>query len=260
MSDITISIFQANARTEPPSARLNWLDLAAERAADSGSALLVCPELYVSCYNSDVKLKDRARPWDGEYADRVGEIANLHNIAIVYTYPESFQDKLFNSAGFMGSDGQLVAHHRKNHIPGSYEAKWFTADQAITVFDYAGWKMAMLICYDIEFPEAARQATLAGAEVLLVPTALTDRWAFVAEKMIPTRAFENGVYLAYVNFAGKEGDLSYLGGSRIIGPDGRDEAVAGKSEQILTVTLKKDRIIKARETLPYLADRKLYNL
>jgi predicted amidohydrolase len=259
MSSLSISVFQANARDESPEARLNWLDMAAERAADGGSRVLICPELYLSGYLSGEKLQGRARPMQGEYAERVGEIALLHNIAIAYTYPESHGNILFNSAGFVTPDGTLIAHHRKNHLPSDYEKKWFTPDHNIAVFDYAGWKMALLICYDIEFAETARQASLAGAELLIVPTALSADWPFVAEKMIPVRAFENGTYLAYANFAGREKDLTYLGGSRIIGPDGAEEAVAGKGEQIIMATLEKSRIEAARTRLPYLADRQSYD-
>jgi len=255
MQTLAISVFQANARTESPAARLNWLDMAAERAAEGGSKLLICPELYVSCYMAGEKLAERARPMYGEYAERVGEIAMLHNIAIAYTYPESNGHLVYNSAGFVDAEGRLIGHHRKNHLPGSYEPKWLTKSAGITVFDYMGWKIAMLICYDIEFPESARQAALAGAELLIVPTALSANWGFVAEKLVPVRAFENGVFLAYANFAGKEKDLTYLGGSRIVAPDGADMAVAGNTEQILTVTLNKAQIAAARETLPYLRDR-----
>jgi len=260
MNRLIVSIFQSFARDQTPEAKLNWLDMAADRAAGNGSTLLICPELYLSGYLAGDLLADRAHPIDGEYAERVGEIAQLHSIAIAYTYPESHSGALYNSAGFVSSDGALIGHHRKNHIPGTYEPRYFTADHGITVFDYAGWKIAILICYDIEFPEAARQAALLGAEFLIVPTALGAQWSFVAEKLVPTRAWENGVYLAYANWAGSEGDITYLGGSRIIGPDGIDEAVAGPREEILMATLDKSRVSAARARLNYLGDRTSYEV
>lgn len=260
MTDLRISLFQASAREETPAARLNWLDLAAERAAEEGSKLLICPELYLSGYLAGENLKERAQKIDGDYLDRVGEIAMLHDIAIVYSYPELFQGKLFNAAGFVGSDGRLIAHHRKNHLPSEYENRWFIADQGIAVFDYAGWKMAILICYDIEFPETARQAALAGAELLIVPTALAANWGFVADKLVPTRAFENGVFLAYVNYAGKEKNLAYFGGSRLVGPSGEYLAVATAGDQVLSVDIDKSLIREARRRIPYLENRTKYEL
>ena len=174
MDRITLSIFQANARDEKPAARLNWLDMAAERAAEEGSNILICPELYLSCYLAGEKLQSRAQPMEGEYAERISEIASLHRISIAYSYPESHGNQLFNSAGFVNAEGRLIGHHRKNHIPGDYEPKWFKPMPGISVFEYLGWKIAMLICYDIEFPETVRQAALMGAELLIVPTSALD--------------------------------------------------------------------------------------
>jgi predicted amidohydrolase len=260
MNNFKVSIFQATAREEKPEYRLNWLDMAAERASGEGSQLLVCPELYLSGYHVAEKLEKRAVTILGEYSERVGEIAQLHDIAIVYGYPEREGNKLYNTAAFMTPEAKMLAHHRKNHIPPGFEKDMFTPGKQLRVFEYSGWKMAILICYDIEFPEAARQATLAGAELLIVPTALGDQWHFVADKMVPTRAWENGVYLAYANWAGQEGGKVYLGGSRIIGPDGETDAIGGSAEVILSATLEKSRLTAARARLPYLEDRRQYGL
>lgn len=84
-----------------------------------------------------------------------------------------------------------------------------------------------MICYDAEFPELARQAALRGADIILVPTAFAQQWVWVANQMMPTRGFENGVFLAYANHAGTENWLSYLGASFIAAPDGEILAWAG---------------------------------
>ncbi|MBL6932085.1 MAG: hydrolase, partial [Rhodospirillales bacterium] len=105
---------------------------------------------------------------------------------------------------------------------------------------------------DVEFPEFVREAALAGAEIILAPTALRSRWGFVANKMIPTRAFENGVFLLYANHAGREGTSEYLGESVIVGPDGAELARAGSGEEVLGARLVSANIERARKTLPYL--------
>lgn len=260
MNSLNVSIFQQMARDEVPETRLNWLDMAADRAAGQGSDLLICPELSLSGYNVPDKLAGRSQPMLGEYADRVGEIAVLHDIAIVYGYPETSGNVRYNSAAFVTSDGKMLGHHRKNHIPPGFETDLFTPGNHLRVFEYSGWQIAILICYDIEFSEAARQAALAGADLLIVPTALKAEWAFVAEKMIPVRAWENGVFLAYANWAGNEGGSTYLGGSRIVGPDGIEDVVATNGEAVISATLDKERIMAARSKLPYLRDRRSYDL
>ena len=72
--------------------------------------------------------------------------------------------------------------------------------------------------------------------------------------MIPTRAFENGLFLAYANYAGSAFGLDYLGESRIVGPDGRDLACAGTEETLISARLDLSRIAAARSRLPYLSD------
>lgn len=258
MSTLTLSLFQALARPQTPEAKLNWLDMAADRAAKGGSQVLVCPELYLSGYHAGDNLRERAQRYDGGYARQVGDIARIHQIAIAYAYPEYHSGSLYDAVGFVGADGQLIGHHRKNFLSGDYENRHFTADHGITLFDYANWRIGMLVGHDCEFPEAARQAALAGAELLIVPAALSAEQGFIADKLVAVRAFENGLYLACANWAGTEDSTTWLGGSRIIAPDGSDEVIAGGREEIVTAVLEKDRIRAARNDQPYLTERKAF--
>lgn len=118
--------------------------------------------------------------------------------------------------------------------------------------------ISILICYEVEFPEAVRIAAARGAEFVVVPTALVDQWGVVAERVVPARAFENGVWLAYANHAGHENGLDYLGGSKIVAPDGRIEADAGPQEELIVATIDPQRVKAAQQRLPYLRDYKKY--
>ena len=111
-----------------------------------------------------------------------------------------------------------------------------------------------MICYDVEFPENVRQAALAGAHVVIVPTALGRSWPIVANQVIPTRAFENGVYVVYANHAGTEGQTEYLGESCVAGPDGQFVARADSSACILVAEIDSKAIVAARAKIPYLLD------
>ena len=104
----------------------------------------------------------------------------------------------------------------------------------------------MLICYDVEFPEAVRALALAGANLLLIPTALTPEYDAVPGAIVPARALENQVFVAYCNHAGTENGLAYLGGSCIASPDGRKLANAGPAETLLIVDLDPAMIPPAR--------------
>lgn len=123
------------------------------------------------------------------------------------------------------------------------------------MFRFRGLTFATLICYEIEFCETARHVAGQGAEVILVPTALGAQWGWVARQMVPTRAFENGVFLAYANHAGSEAGLDYLGESFIAAPDGEELARAGGAPGLIVADIARARVGAAQRRLPYLQDR-----
>jgi len=112
-----------------------------------------------------------------------------------------------------------------------------------------------LICYDPEFVETVRHVAAQGANLVLVPTALGTDWDWVAEKMMPMRAFENGVFFAYANGVGTQDDMTFLGKSFIVGPAGTELARAGNDPEILQAALDLYLVAKAQARLPYLTDR-----
>lgn len=223
---------------------------------DEPADLVVCPELFLSGYNVGDALRRDAV--SHRHADAVGALAQAHDTAVIYGYPEAQGDTLHNSAALVSADGRLLANHRKRaNSPGSFEEDYFTPGDRLTIVDYRGVRIALLICYEIEFPESARQAAEAGAELIAAPTALVSQWSVVAEKLIPARAFENGVFVAYANHAGEENGFTYLGGSRIVAPDGEELAVAGSDEELIFAEIDLSRVAAAQARLPYLRDARL---
>ncbi len=232
------------------------LDQAAERAA--GSDLLVLPELFLTGYNIGADaLRARAEPQDGPHAHHAAEIARRHRVALLYGYPERAIDgALYNSALLVGADGRTLANYRKTHLFGDMERAVFTPGaEPFVLADVAGVRTGILICYDVEFPEAVRGLALRGADLVAVPTALMQPYAFVADIMVRTRAFENQVFLMYANRCGEEPPLHYVGHSCIVGPDGTDLARAGAGSQMLSATLDFDAAAQSRALNTYLQDR-----
>jgi predicted amidohydrolase len=119
-----------------------------------------------------------------------------------------------------------------------------------------GLKIGILICYDVEFPEAVRALALAGAELIAVPTALIRPFDIVARTLVPARAFENQVYVAYAGICVSEAGLEYCGLSCIVGPDGQDLAGAGTGPDLLLADIDLCAIPKGRMSNPYLSDRR----
>ena len=255
---LTVAVYQYAARDEDAPARLQRLDAAAAEAATGGARLLVTPEVFVSGYGiGRDAIHARAEPADGPSARRAAEIARRHSIAVILGYPEAADGAVYNAALCLGPDGATLANHRKLLMSGAGEQETWARGEAITTFELDGHRVGVLICYDVEYPEIARATALAGAGVLAVPTALVERWPVVAHQMIPTRAFENGVYLAYANYAGREPGFAYLGASCVCGPTGEDCARAGADETVIRSVVDPARIAAARADLPYHTDRRL---
>ena len=247
-----LGVFQPEAGGASLPARCAMLeDAVTDRALD----LVVCPELFATGYHIAGAHADLAEPADGAYFAAFSALARRTRTAIVFGYPEAADGGAYNAAMLIGADGRALANHRKQlPSPGSFEVRAFANGQGVTVVPFAGLRLAIAICYEVEFPETARAVAQAGADLLVVPTALVDQWGVVAERLVPTRAFENGLWLAYANHAGQEMGQGYLGGSRIVAPDGQEVAVAGPKAALITAEVDRARVDRARERLPYLTD------
>ena len=250
-----LALGQSPGHLSGPDARLGWLQTALSEVQAAGADLLLLPELFAIGYNIGAGLRDLAEPVDGPVAQSIALLARQAGIAIHYGFAERDGADIYNSAQCFGPDGARLGGHRKLILPPGFERDLFAAGQGCTLFTYRGVRIATLICYDAEFGETVRHVAGLGAQLVLVPTALGSDWGWVAHRMIPTRGYENGVFLAYANSAGVENGLSYLGESVIVAPDGQELARADAAPQVLYADLDMARVTRAQQRLPYLQDR-----
>jgi predicted amidohydrolase len=101
------------------------------------------------------------------------------------------------------------------------------------VFIWRGWRLGLLICYDVEFPETMRLLALQGADAALVPTANMRAFDEVPQLLVPARACENQMFVAYANACGEEPGLVYGGLSSLVSPRGHVLARAGRDAGLL---------------------------
>lgn len=251
------------------SADLDRLRSRALEAAGAGARLLVTPEAFTSGYNVP-GVADRAQPVDGPWHDAVAAIAAEAGLAILYGFPERDGDRVFNSAALVAPESsaqpsakyinertQLLALHRKCHLYGDVDLSTYTPGDGFTALaELDGLTVGIAICYDVEFPETVRTLALAGADLVAVPTALMRPYEVVARALVPARAYENQVYLAYANRSGSEGDLVYCGESCVVGPDGSDLARAGSGDELLLAEIDPARLAASRADNTHLGDRR----
>lgn len=257
-----IAVYQGDGLMADVAANLAVLRGVAGEAAADGAALVVFPEMFLSGYNVGAAVVDLAEPLNGPSLNALCRIAQEAGIAIVTGYPERAGKLLYNSAVMIDQNGEVLANYRKSHLFGDFEKEYFTAGDHFEVTQLGGLTVGLLICYDIEFPEPARALAVQGVELLLVPTALMTPGHPVARRVVPTRACENQIFVAYANRTGQEGDLVYVGESCIVGPDGEDLARAGQGEALLRVMIDPGCSVSCRSRYDYLADRRsdLYSM
>ncbi|MDN0196274.1 carbon-nitrogen hydrolase family protein [Streptomyces sp. S.PNR 29] len=251
------ALLQSSGRPGSTAENLKVLDEAAGRAAAAGAGLLVAPEMFLTGYAIGDDIARLAEPADGDAADAIAETATRHGLAIAYGYPERSADQVFNSAQLISADGTRLANYRKTHLFGCFEHDHFTpGEQPVVQAELGGLTVGLIICYDVEFPENVRAHALAGTDLLLVPTAQMHPFQFVAESLVPVRAFENQMYVAYVNRVGREGDFDFVGLSTLAGPDGVARSRAGRGEELVLADVDPAFLAVSREANPYLTDRR----
>ena len=243
-----VGVYQCDAAGWTAAERLARLDaLVAGRHLD----LLLCPELYATGHHVGDRHAALAEGPDGSFAQGAAAIARRHRTAIVYGYAEPASNGVLNAALCVGPDGERLARHVKTMIPPGYEQGRFTAGEGATLFEVCGLRCALLICYENEFPEASRLMALAGAQVILAPTALGAEWAFIADHVIPVRAFDSHVWMLYADHGGVEEGKAYAGRSCIVDPFGRVVARAGMGDELLVAEVTAAPVAEAREALGY---------
>ncbi|WP_136658297.1 carbon-nitrogen hydrolase family protein [Nitratireductor sp. XY-223] len=250
---LNVAVAQSPADLHGPDERLAWLEETVAGLIDRSVDLLVLPELFVCGYNVGDAIAGWAESQDGPALRRIGRLARDCRTAIAFGYAEKESDRIYNSAACIAKDGTVIGTHRKLLLPPGFESDHFDRGAGCSTFMIGAFTVALLICYDAEFPEAFRR--VGAADLVLVPTALAAEWGVVADRVIPTRAFENGQFVCYANHAGTERGLEYLGRSCIVAPDGKDLARAGGGEGLISARLELDRVARARARLPYHRDR-----
>ncbi|MEV0919826.1 carbon-nitrogen hydrolase family protein [Streptomyces sp. NPDC049967] len=257
MPPLRTALLQSSGTPGSVARNTEALDDAARRAAADGARLLVCPEMFLTGYAIGDDVPRLAEAADGPAAQAVARIAARHRIAVHYGYPERDGDTLYNAAQLIGPDGTPLANYRKTHLFGGFEQRWFTpGEQPVVQAELDGVRVGLMICYDVEFPENVRAHALAGTDLLLVPTAQMHPFQFVAESLVPVRAFENQLYIAYVNRTGPEGEFEFVGLSCLAGPDGTVRTRAGRGEELVLADVDPALLTASRAANPYLADRR----
>lgn len=205
------------------------------QAAGGGAKLVVFPECAVTGYCFDNL--DEALPHtdeiSGRTTERLAQACRETNAFAVAGMLERDSDCIYNACVLVGPEG-LVGKYRKIHLPGLGVDKLVApGDARWQVHEAGGAKVGMHICYDSAFPESARSMALDGAEILTLPTNFPPGAECLCASVLPARAMENCVYMVAANRVGTERGFTFIGQSKICGPDGELLALAPADEETI---------------------------
>ena len=249
--------------------RIDW-------AAAAGANVVCLSELFAGrypCQTEDHARFDEAETIPGPTSEALAEAAARHGVVLVGSLFERRAPGLYhNTAVVFDADGSTAGTYRKMHIPDDplyYEKFYFTpGDRGFPSFDTRYGRIAVGVCWDQWFPEAARLFALSGAQILFYPTAIGwlpdekeefgtsqhDAW----RTMMRSHAIANGLFVAAVNRTGSEGQLEFWGASFAADPNGNllAEAEHG-AEETLIVECNLGQIDVVRTHWPFLRDRRI---
>ncbi len=254
-----------------------------ENLAQRGAQLIVLQELHNSlyfCQTENVDLFDLAEPIPGPSTERFGQLARQLGVVIVTSLFERRAPGLYhNTAVVIERDGTIAGRYRKMHIPDDpayYEKFYFTpGDIGFRPIDTSVGRLGVLVCWDQWYPEAARLMALAGAQLLIYPTAIGYESSDTAEEQERQReawttvqrghAVANGLPVVTVNRVGHEPDpsgqtrgIQFWGSSFVAGPQGELLFRAGTDkEESAIIDLDLDHSEHVRRWWPFLRDRRI---
>lgn len=282
MSKLKVGIIQQKRTGSKEENTQNSLK-AIKKCAEMGAELVVLQELHASlyfCQVEDVDLFDLAEPIPGKDTEIYAAAAKENGVVLVTSLFEKRAAGLYhNTAVVFEKDGSMAGKYRKMHIPddpGFYEKFYFTpGDMGFEPINTSVGRLGLLVCWDQWYPEGARLMALAGAEMLIYPTAIgwdpadtDDEKARQLDAWIISQrghAVANGLPVISVNRTGFEPDVTgmgngieFWGNSFVAGPQGEFiKQLSAHDEQIEVVEIDRKRTEDVRRIWPFLRDRRI---
>jgi N-carbamoylputrescine amidase len=282
MSPRTLTVALVQDRNQGDAgANLARIEARVAEAAGRGAKLVLLQELHNGpyfCQHQDVCEFDLAEAIPGPSTERIGALAKKHGVVIVSSLFERRAAGLYhNTAVVLEADGRIAGKYRKMHIPddpGFNEKFYFTpGDLGFQPIDTSVGRLGVLVCWDQWYPEAARLMALAGAELLLYPTAIgwdprdaqdekdRQRMAWILSHR--GHAVANGLPVLSCNRVGHEASpiggagIDFWGSSHVLGPQGEFLAEAGAEPEVLVADVDLGRSEDVRRIWPFLRDRRI---
>ena len=261
MPDLNVTLVQAHQRWEDKEANLrHYTDLLANLEATD---LVLLPEMFHTGFSMSAECL--ADPVDHSTGIRwLQEQAHALDSAFYTSLMINDGGRYYNRGVFVTPDGRVSTYDIRKTFGLAGEDAVYTAGTRETIVSFRGWNIQLQICYDLRFPENARNRVgandAAAYDLLLYVANWPARRSVHWRTLLPARAIENQCWVAAVNRVGSDGNgLAYSGHSMFVDALGTITECDGEREEVKTLRLSYDALMHLRRTLPFLKDRDLPN-
>jgi predicted amidohydrolase len=254
MQDLKVTLVQANQIWEDKSGNFsNYLRLL--ESINEPIDLVIFPEMFDTGFSMNVEL---AEDWNSNASVKfLVDLAAVKKFAIYTSLMVKDNNHFYNRGVFVYPSGEIIYYDKRKSFGLGGEDKYFTAGNSETIVNYKSWKINLQICYDLRFPEIARNFEIDGIpkyDLLLYvanwPVKRVEHW----KTLLKARAIENQSYIIGVNRFGEDANgLSYSGDSSCFDPLGNSQSHL-ENESIYTTTLSEFTLNNTRTSLPFLKD------
>ena len=265
MSTLTITIIQSNLHWEDKPSNLKMLEEKINSIKEK-TEVVVLPEMFSTGFSMQPKLL--AEKMDGESVGWMKKIAALKKIIITGSLIIEDEGNYYNRLIWMLPNGQFGYYDKRHLFAYAGEDDEYTPGSKRLIASVKGWKINLMVCYDLRFPVWARQtsppasrisgkrgAVSSEYDVLIYVANWPERRIHAWKTLLQARAIENQCYVVGVNRVGKDGkDIYYSGDSMVVDAMGEMLYTKAHEEDIFTITLQKDKLEEIRTKLPFLKD------
>ena len=265
MSTLNITTIQADLHWEDRSANLRMFEEKINSVKEK-MQVVVLPEMFNTGFSMNPVLL--AEEMDGTTVEWMKNIASSKNIIVTGSVIIEDEGNYYNRLIWMQPNGQYGFYDKRHLFAYAGEHEHYAPGRKRLVASVKGWRILLLVCYDLRFPVWSRQAIYSRIpggdgtgpgepeyDVMIYVANWPERRIHAWKTLLQARAIENQCYVVGVNRTGKDGnDISYNGESMIIDAMGETLYTKANEEDIFTITLQREKLEETRRKLPFLKD------
>ncbi len=218
-----------------------------------GTDIVVLPETFTTGFSMKKEIAESGT----ETVEWMKAMSAKHGVTLAGSFFVNEEGKCYNRLHFVEPDGEITIYNKKHLFRLTNEQEVFSAGEEQVIVDFKGWKISLMVCYDLRFPVWMRRSNVHDYDMLLLVANWPERRSHAWKSLLTARAIENQCYMVAVNRIGKDGNnFLYGGDSAVIDPMGLHIAT-GKpfTDELIYSTIHYPKLGSIRKALPFYEDR-----